>query len=460
MPAAPKSAIPRRAAPRATEAATATAIATATKATTASAAASAASAAPRRTWRIRAARLPEEAEALGRADFRAFREGTPDMWLAYYRDNTHLAHADGVLVAEHEGELAGQTALLRLDLALAGATVPAMGLAAVGVAPEFRRQGVADALMHESLRRIRRAGVPIALLYPFSVGFYRKFGYELCEWVDLLRVEPSALPRSPLRLHVRRLDPARDATAARALYERCRAGATGAFVRSDYWWGERVWKRADEWFAYEDPRTGAMTGMLGYDVPSSPAYPHQLARVHDFWAATPDAYAGLVGALEALGEQFDRIELFLPRGHALPLLVEHASNDLEPASRAHIGSYTATCAMARIVDVAAAFVAHPGPARSLARGRLGLELTDPVFPDQSRSFDVTLGARGACVVPGAVARARLSLSIQRLSQVYFAAAPASQLLTQGLITGAPAAAALLDAAFAGPPLLLGPANYF
>jgi hypothetical protein len=115
--------------------------------------------------------------------------------------------------------------------------------------------------------------------------------------------------------------------------------------------------------------------------------------------------------------------------------------------------------MARLVDVGVAFAAHPGARR--VRGKLGLDLEDPVFADQSRSFDVTFsGTRGVRVVPGRGARDRLALSIGRLSQVYFAAAPATQLLTQGLAQGAPAAARLLDAAFAGPPLHLGAANYF
>jgi len=39
--------------------------------------------------RLRSARLPDEAAALGLADFRAFREGTPERWTTYFRDNTY-----------------------------------------------------------------------------------------------------------------------------------------------------------------------------------------------------------------------------------------------------------------------------------------------------------------------------------------------------------------------------------
>jgi predicted acetyltransferase len=173
----------------------------------------------------------------------------------------------------------------------------------------------------------------------------------------------------------------------------------------------------------------------------------------------------LVGFLAAQGEQIERVELFVPRGHASPLLVEHALSELEPGMRAHVGAYTATAAMGRLVDVAAAFAAHPGPARArLGAAHLALELSDPVFADQTGVFDVVFGARGARMTAGGKAQSRgtprLTLDVARLAQIYFAAAPATQLFEQGLVAGDRVAAELLDAVFAGPPLFLSPGNFF
>jgi predicted acetyltransferase len=127
---------------------------------------------------------------------------------------------------------------------------------------------------------------------------------------------------------------------------------------------------------------------------------------------------------------------------------------LEPTAYLTVG------AMARLVDVPKAFAIHPGPARAGVKGRIGLDLTDPIFKDQSRAFDVTFGARGAKVEPGDGARDRVRVDVTRLAQIYFASAPAVTLLAQGLIEGSARAATLLDTAFAGPPLFLGPANFF
>jgi hypothetical protein len=117
-------------------------------------------------------------------------------------------------------------------------------------------------------------------------------------------------------------------------------------------------------------------------------------------------------------------------------------------------------AMLRLVDVAQAFALHPGPARNGARGRIGLDLEDPVFPAQRRGLDVTFGAGGARVLPGRTARDRITLPVASLAQVYMAGASARVLLAQGLASGSSRAAELLDRAFEGPPAFLGILNGF
>jgi hypothetical protein len=112
------------------------------------------------------------------------------------------------------------------------------------------------------------------------------------------------------------------------------------------------------------------------------------------------------------------------------------------------------------VDVAEALALHPGPARNGARGRIGLDLEDPVFPAQGKGLDVTFGARGARVTPGRQARDRLALPVASLAQIYLGGASARLLLAQGLATGSPRAAEKLDRAFEGPPVFLGVLNGF
>jgi predicted acetyltransferase len=409
--------------------------------------------------RIRAARLPEEAESLGATDWRAFREGTPEGWADYYRDNEHLRHADGVLVAEDAGGVvAGQCALLRFSMALAGGDVPLVGIAAVGVQPEARRRGVADRLMRETLRRIRRAGVPYAALYPFAASYYRRFGYETVEQAEVLRVPPRHLPTSPLAARCRRANLERDLPAMEALYERWRAGRTGPIQRGRFWWDARVARRSREWLLFEED--GALAGYLGWDAPDRLAYPRQEIVVRELVAATPAARQALVGFLAAQGEQFRRVELACAPGEGWPMLAEQALVDTDGPLHASQVVVAGGGMMARIVDVPAALAAHPAPKRHGLKARVGLDLIDPVFPDQTRGFDVSFGPHGAHAEAGAHVRPRLRVTVQRLAQILFAAVPARRLLGLALVEGDAEAAAVLDDASAGPAPFLGTANFF
>jgi predicted acetyltransferase len=399
--------------------------------------------------RLRVSRSGEE-DALGRSAYEAFRVSDVEGWLSYFRDHSARAPED-TIVAEEDGALLGHATALRLAMRWRGRELPFRGVAAVAVVPEARRRGIAARLLDEIHRRMRARGEALALLYPFSVPFYERHGYGVVEWAELLRVPPAALPASPLRRRVRRLDLDRDGAALRALYDEARTRGHGLIARDDYWWRERVLARAPERVGYFDD--GGLRGYLLYEVPKEPDYPEQRVVVKELVAARADAHRGLLGFLEALGEQFVEVRFTLGPGTAATL-------SRHPAHRTadDIHSYQPACtvvsgAMARIVDVPAA-LALLGPAP--VRGRLGLDVSD----GRLRRYDVEVGPRGLRAAPGQRARARLALPISRLAQVVFAAPGAARLLEQGHIEGSPDAAALVDAACAGPPPFLSRLNFF
>ena len=398
---------------------------------------------------------PGEEDALADVASRAFKLTDPEAFLRYFHEHTARGPADTV-VAEVDGEIVGHVTGLRLEMRFRGVDLPVRGLSAVAVLPEHRQTGIADRLINEHLRRLRSRAVPLSLLYPFSVPFYQKHGWGVVEWIDAVRVRPRALPASPLRRGVRRLELPRDQAAQRAIYDAARRRSNGFLRRDDFWWQRRVLPRAPERVLYTDPERGP-EGYLLYDVPAQPPFPGQHFLVRELAAATPAALQALVGFLQSLGDQFQLVELLLPRGSAISLLPSPA---LITADRHEIFLPTAATlsgAMARLVDVPAALALHP--ATGGARGRIGLDVIEP-GASRLRPFDVTLSARGARAVAGARHRDRLALPLDRLAQVYFAAASATSLVEHGHATGAPRAAELLDQAFAGPPLFLSRLNLF
>ncbi|MGK3966004.1 enhanced intracellular survival protein Eis [Sorangium sp. So ce118] len=424
---------------------------------------------------FRSARKGEEG-TLATVAYRAFQAGDPEAWLRYFTEHAHLA-LDNVIVAETDGQIVGHVSSLDLTMSFAGADVPFQGLASAAVLPEFRRRGIADRLVRESLRRMRRRGEALTLLHPFRLSFYRRFGFGVCELRDVVRTSPDRLPDSVLRRHVRAFSRPRDEPLIKQAYDVARTDTTGQLKRSEYWWDVRVFKRSPSGAVYVDPGSKAIAGYLLFDVPEGGAYGVQQLLVRELRAPTPGAYRGLIGFLGALGDQYEVVELMLPRGYGAPLLDEPGIRDepvvyetaarhpalcppVHAAHRRNVLGLTAAGAMGRIIDVPAALALHPSPRKHGVRGAIGLDVEDPVFTDAPRAFDVTFAARGVQTAPGSTAGDRLSLSIERLTQIYFGATSARDLLSQGFVVGSAKAAALLDAAFAGPPLFLGTFNGF
>lgn len=83
------------------------------------------------------------------------------------------------LVADDEDSdtLAGAIVFSRMAVTVAGTPVPAVALAPLAVAPPYRRQGVAEALVGAAHERLEAAGVVLS----FVLGdpeFYGRFGYD------------------------------------------------------------------------------------------------------------------------------------------------------------------------------------------------------------------------------------------------------------------------------------------
>src|SRR5437868_14472057 len=90
-----------------------------------------------------------------------------------------------------------------------GRSVPMAGLTAVGVAPVHRGTGLGAAMIQSTLEEIREQGVPLSALYPATLAFYRRAGYERAGLrltyelplaaIDVREFEPELIPAGPER---------------------------------------------------------------------------------------------------------------------------------------------------------------------------------------------------------------------------------------------------------------------
>lgn len=139
---------------------------------------------------------PEEAEKLGVILNQCF-NSPPNSWQTY-SDRIGL---ENFRIIRQGGELMGGLAIYHMGQYYGLESVPMGGIAAVGIAPEYRGTGAAIALMQHAVKELYAKGLPISVLYPATQRLYRKAGYEqggiYCSWeipTETIQIKDSNLP--------------------------------------------------------------------------------------------------------------------------------------------------------------------------------------------------------------------------------------------------------------------------
>jgi predicted acetyltransferase len=110
-------------------------------------------------------------------------------------------------VIYREQKVAGGLAIIPMGQWWGGQSVAMGGIAAVGIAPEYRGDGAAIALIQHMLQELSDREIPISVLYPATQRLYRKAGYEQagssCVWEinsDSIQIRQPSLPLTPVIL--------------------------------------------------------------------------------------------------------------------------------------------------------------------------------------------------------------------------------------------------------------------
>ena len=406
--------------------------------------------------RVRPFRPADEKDCI-RMGMRAFSgPGTEDRWRHYLRGNPHLS-AGRVLVATRGSARVGMAALLDFRMAVEGRMVPMDGVAAVGVDSLSRQQGVADALLREAIRCSARMRRPLSTLHPFRESFYRKFGYALFEWVQVLTIPPRALPHSVERENVRFAKTADRPKMARCYREWARA-RTGPLERTPYWWKRRVLAVEPDEIVYLGPR-GAVEGYsLGAMVDRGVLGRRRYRVLETVWT-TDRARRGLLGALRSMGDEVGLLELPLAQDDPMiaflrdPALLTPA---LEANGQGPSIQLGAGC-MARITDLDEALLLRHGRGE---RGVLRIELRDPHLPANEKPRTIRLGAKGPELLRSARDASPVRAEVGAFTQVLLGAVPATTARQLGQLECDLATAQTLDRAWHGPAAFLSPPNRF
>lgn len=253
------------------------------------------------------------------------------------------AQPEQTWVIEEQDEIVSKATVLPLHVYLNGQVVPIGGVSGVVTWPEHRRGGHVTKLLEHSLIEMKEEGQVLAFLYPFSIPFYRKYGWELFADTETLTLEKDQLPkREKYEGTIRRMTK-EDPLIVDDVYQAWAKQFSGTIVRDSKWWERSVFKRKKGSIVAYFNSQKEKTGYLIYEVKN------RKMTVHEIIWLVPDARRALFHFISNHDSMIDKVVIKTVAHDRLPFLLT------DPQVKREVTSYF----MARIVDVKAFLSLYP-----------------------------------------------------------------------------------------------------
>lgn len=233
-----------------------------------------------------------------------------------------------------EKELTAKLHLISCEIFLGEEKFKMGGIAGVATYPEFRRNGYVKKLLKHALETMRQDGYSVSMLHPFSVSFYRKYGWELfanrlvCSLskADLIMKEhvSGSIKRFKKDSHLKEIE---------IVYEQFAKKYSGMLVRDRDIWLNFVYGDLNAAVYYN--RADEPMGYILYKIESSKM------KVEEFVSLNSEARTGLWNFICQHDSMIQELEMVVHEKEPLLFSLQ------EPRIKAEIKPYF----MVRIVDV-------------------------------------------------------------------------------------------------------------
>ncbi|MEH6851034.1 GNAT family N-acetyltransferase [Bacillus pseudomycoides] len=233
-----------------------------------------------------------------------------------------------------EKELAAKLHLIPFEIFLGEEKFKMGGIAGVATYPEFRRNGYVKKLLTYVLETMKQDGYSVSMLHPFSVSFYRKYGWELfanrlvCSLTkaDLIMKEhvSGSMKRCKKDSHLKEIE---------IVYEQFAKKYSGMLVRTRDIWLNFVYGDLNAAVYYNE--ANEPMGYILYKVESSKM------KVEEFVPLNSEARTGLWNFICQHDSMIQELEMIVHEKEPLLFSLQ------EPRIKAEIKPYF----MVRIVDV-------------------------------------------------------------------------------------------------------------
>lgn len=161
-------------------------------------------------------------------------------------------------------ELISQVVVYPMKVKIFNRTYKMGGLTGVGTYPEYSNQGLMSQLLFNALNNMRNRGQYISYLYPYSIPYYRKKGWEIISDKITYEIEDYQLPiNKKLNGKVRRVSI--DSDEVKETYDKFSRLTHGALLRDGLAWNEYwLWDNDDIMAAVYYNEENELDGYLIY----------------------------------------------------------------------------------------------------------------------------------------------------------------------------------------------------
>lgn len=342
------------------------------------------------------------------------------------------------VVRQHDQVLAG-LGIIEMGQWFGGARVPVAGITAVGVAPEHRGTGIGSRLMCTMLQEIHEKGIPLSVLYPATLPFYRRIGYERAG-VQLTYELP--LQMIDLRDTTLEMQPAEDDAAIQDMYELYDQRAyycAGHLDRPQWMWQLKLESGDQPTHKYLIVRDSTPEGYVIF----TQSRRDQPIRILDMGITTQNAGKRLLTFFSGYRSM---VESMTWRGGPRDPLLYLLADNLIAGMRPKHTIQRAYDWMLRIVDVVGALSTRGYPAELQAE--LHLEIRDNLLPANNGRFMLEVNDGYAQVSPGG--QGHIYMHVRDLAALYTGYVNPLELRVSGSLSGSDSNLALLGLLFAGP----------
>ncbi len=352
-------------------------------------------------------------------------------------DEFDLAAVEGrenLLVARIDGCVVGGLIVRPMGQWFGGRCVPMGAVRGVATSPEYRGQGIGQAMMCHALNEMHDAGTAISVLYPATQPVYRRPGFEQAGVSLLYRIDPQAFGVHEQPLAIRKMTPD-DYEAVHNVYTERARHESGQVDRDAWLWKRKIEPRIGKAFGYVVSRGDEMEGYVVFTKMHREA-PFYDLYVNDMVALTVDAGRSLLSFLANHRSMSKRITWTGPPSDPLMLLTpEQNENKVERLAW-----------MLRIVDVDRALEAR-GYAPHIDC-QVHFEVRDDVLPHNNDRFVLEIADGQARVRRGG--EGRLAIDVRGLASLYTGYLSPEQLKVSGYADGDAESMRVAASVFAGP----------